>query len=267
MYRAFKEVLGHRGFVQASIVRQVQAQYRGSMLGAAWIFLGPVALLLVHTVVFSNVFRSRLPGVDSPLAYSVWLCAGLLPWMFFSDAVTRLTGVFVGNADLLKKARFPRLCLPAAALGVSAFNFAVILLLFLGFLLLAGRFPGWVLLAALPALAVQTALALGFGIFLSVVNVFYRDVGQLIGVAFQFLFWLTPIVYPVSILPDWARVPIAFNPLAVIVDHYQTVVLQATPPSAEAFTQLGWVALLALLGLMLGLKIQRDLGPDMTDEL
>lgn len=267
MYRAFKEVLGHRGFVLASIARQVQAQYRGSMLGAAWIFLGPVALLLVHTVVFSNVFRSRLPGVDSSFAYSLYLCAGLLPWMFFSDAVTRLTAVFVGNGDLLKKARFPRLCLPAAALGVSAFNFGVILLLFLGVLLLSGRFPGWVLVAALPALAVQTALALGFGLLLGVVNVFYRDVGQLVGVAFQFLFWLTPIVYPVSVLPDWARGLIDLNPMAVIVEHYQTVVVQAAPPAAEAFARLGWVALLAALGLFLGLRIHRDLGPDLTDEL
>lgn len=267
MYRAFKEVLGHRGFVLASIARQVQAQYRGSMLGAAWIFLGPVALLLVHTVVFSNVFRSRLPAVDSSLAYSLYLCAGLLPWMFFSDAVTRLAGVFVGNADLLKKARFPRLCLPVAALGVSAFNFAVIALLFLVFLLLSGHFPGWVLLAALPALAVQTALALGFGLLLGVVNVFYRDVGQLVGVVFQFLFWLTPIVYPVSVLPDWVRGPIGWNPLTVIVEHYQTVVLQAAPPTIEAFMRLGWVALLALCGLFLGLRIHRDLGADMTDEL
>lgn len=267
MYRLFKEALGYRGFVQGSILRQVQSQYQGSMLGAAWIFLGPVALLLVHTVVFSSVFRSRLPGVDSPLAYSVYLCAGLLPWLFFSDAVTRITGSFVGNAGLLKKARFPRVCLPLIALGVSGFNFVVIFALFVVFLVLSGHFPGWVLVAALPALVVQTALAFGFGIFLGVVNVFYRDVGQLVGVVFQFLFWLTPIVYPRSILPEWVRGLIGLNPLAVIVEHYQTVVLQAALPSPDAFARLGWVALLAALGLYLGLRIHRDLGAEMTDEL
>jgi lipopolysaccharide transport system permease protein len=267
VYRLIKEALGYRGFVYGSILRQVRSQYQGSMLGAAWIFIGPVALLLVHTVVFSNVFRSRLPGVDSPLAYSVYLCAGLLPWLFFSDAVTRITGAFVGNAGLLKKARFPRVCLPLIAIGVSGFNFVVIAALFIAFLLLAGHFPGWVLVAALPALVVQTVLAFGFGIFLGVVNVFYRDVGQLVGVVFQFLFWLTPIVYPRSILPDWVRGLIDLNPLAVIVEHYQTVVLQATLPSAESFARLGAVALLAALGLFLGLKIHRDLGAEMTDEL
>lgn len=267
VYRVFKEVLGHRGFVYGSIVRQVQGQYQGSMLGAAWIFLGPIALLLVHTVVFSSVFSSRLPGVDSPVDYSIYLCAGLLPWIFFSDSVTRLVGTFVANAGLMKKARLPRACLPLVSLGVSTFNFAVIFALFVVFLLLSGRFPGWVLLAAIPALAVQVALAFGFGVFLAVVNVFYRDVGQAVAVVFQFLFWLTPIVYPLSILPSWVRGPIALNPLAVLVEHYQTVVLHAVPPSADAFARLGWVALLAALGLVLALKIQRDLGADMTDEL
>ena len=267
MYRLFKEAFGHRGFIYASIARQIQAQYQGSLLGAAWIFLGPLALLTVHTVIFSNIFVSRLPGVDSAFGYSIYLCAGLLPWLYFTDSVTRLVGAFVAQAGLIKKARFPRICLPLISLGVATFNFLVIAMLFVAFLLISRQFPGWVILGALPALLVQVLIALGFGVFLGVANVFYRDVGQFVGVVFQFLFWLTPVVYPLSILPAWAQRIIGLNPMTVLVEHYQTVVVYDRLPSGDAFVRLGWVALLALLGLYLGLKIHRDLGGEMPDEL
>jgi lipopolysaccharide transport system permease protein len=267
VYRLFIEALAYRGFIRASVAREIQSQYQGSLLGAAWIFIGPIALLTIHTVIFSNILRNRVPGVDSAFSYSIYLCAGLLPWLYFSDSVTRLVGTFVAQAGLIKKARFPRICLPLISLGVSTFNFAVIAALFAFYLLVTRQFPGWVLVTAVPALLVQVLLALGFGVFLAIVNVFYRDVAQIVGVVFQFLFWLTPIVYPLSVLPEWVRRMIGLNPMAVLVEHYQTVVLHARVPSEDAFVRLAYVALVAVAGLWLALKIHRDLGGEMADEL
>ncbi len=261
------DIFRYRSFIVTSTARQIQGQYQGSLFGVAWLFLGPLALLTVHTVIFSSLFKNRLAGVDSAFSYSIYLCAGLLPWLYFSDSVSRLTGTFVAQAGLIKKAQFPRICLPLIAMGVSSFNFVVIAGLFLAFLLISGNWPGAVLLAAMPALSVQVLLSLGLGVLLGVVNVYFRDVGHLVGIVFQFLFWLTPIVYPLNMLPPWAQTVIGLNPMTVLVEHYQSVILYARIPSAQAFQGLAWTGLLAMLCIFLGYKIHRDLGGEMADEL
>ena len=93
-----------RAFVLGSIRRDIESQFRGSLLGAAWLFIQPLAMILVYTLIFSNVMGSRLAGVGSTYGYSIYLCAGLLPWNYFSETLARLQGVFVGNSNLIKKA-------------------------------------------------------------------------------------------------------------------------------------------------------------------
>ncbi len=261
------DIWRYRGFVEGGIRREIATQYRGSLLGASWVVIGPLVMILIYTLVFSQVMRARLTGVDSAFAYSVFLCAGLLPWNFFVDTISRLQSVFVANSNLMKKAKFPRICLPAIALGTAAFNFAVIASLFLAFLMLSGRFPGLVLLAALPALAVQIALATGVGVLSATLNVFFRDVGQAVSLLLQFWFWLTPIVYPIGSLPSWAQSLLAWNPMAVVVSHYQSVVLYQRQPDDGSWIALGAVALLALLLLWLGLATYRRRVGEMVDEL
>jgi lipopolysaccharide transport system permease protein len=262
-----RDIWHYRGFVQGSIRREIVAQYRGSLLGAAWVLIGPMAMILIYTLVFSQLMRSRLTGVDSVFGYSIFLCAGLLPWNFFTDSLTRLQAVFVGNANLMKKASFPRICLPLIALGTAGFNFVVITSLFLLFLVVSGSFPGPVLLAALPALCVQVALAMGFGMLFATLNVFFRDVGQAVTLLLQFWFWLTPIVYPIVSLPLWAQSTLAWNPMGVIVSHYQSVVLYQRLPDVGAWLGLAGVAGLALALLWLGLATYRRRVGEMVDEL
>ena len=164
MFGLLRDVWHYRGFVHGSIRRDIAAQYRGSLLGAAWVLIGPLAMILIYTLVFSHLMKSRLTGVDSAFGYSIFLCAGLLPWTFFTDSLSRLQAVFVANSNLMKKATFPRICLPVIALGTAALQFRRHRRAVPGFLVVAGSFPGWVLLAALPALAVQVALPMGLGV-------------------------------------------------------------------------------------------------------
>jgi len=262
-----RDLWHYRGFIKGSIRREIVAQYRGSLLGAAWVLLGPLAMILIYTLVFSHVMRSRLAGVDSAFGYSIFLCAGLLPWTFFTDSVTRLQSVFVANGNLMKKARFPRLCLPLIALGTAAFNFAIVATLFIVFLVVSGSFPGVALLAALPALAVQIALAAGLGILFATLNVFFRDIGQAVNFLLQLWFWLTPIVYPLASLPAWAGNLLAWNPMTPIVSHYQTALLYARAPDGGAWVGLAAVAALALATLWLGLATYRRRVGEMVDEL
>jgi len=257
----------YRAFVCASITREVQSQYLGSVFGFAWVFINPLVMLGIYTVIFSGVMGNRLPGATSVFSYSVYLCAGLLPWGFITDGISRLTQVFVAQGGLIKKASFPRICLPAIALGVAGFNFAVIFSVFLVFLLAIGAFPGWVVLLALPALAVQLALMLGFGILLETLNVFFRDVGQFVGITFQLLFWFTPIVYPLSALPPLAQSIVLLNPFTALVQFYQAIFLYGRVPDAHNWLHVGAVAALALIGLVLGMITHRRHAADMAEEL
>src|SRR4029453_13980196 len=138
------------------------------------------------------------PNAKDPLSYSLYLCAGLLTWGYFVEVLLRSQTVFLEQANMLKKVSFPRITLPSYVFLSASVNFAIVWGLFLGFLLVSGRWPGWVLVALAPALSLQQNLAVGLGLALGVTNVFFRDVGQAVGVALQFWFWLTPIVYPIS---------------------------------------------------------------------
>ena len=183
-----------RGFVISSIRREFQARYRNSLLGALWTVLNPLAMILVYTLVFSQLMRSRLPGVDNHLAYGFYLCAGFLVWGLFTEITGRSQSMFLDNANLIKKLSFPRICLPTVVIGTALVNFAITFVLFLLIFSAAGAFPGPALIALLPLLAIMLAFAAGLGMLLGVLNVFFRDVGQLFGIVVQFWFWLTPIV-------------------------------------------------------------------------
>src|SRR5690606_37407303 len=107
-----RSIWAYRFFILGSVKREVQAKYRTSMLGAAWTVLHPLAMIIVYTVIFSQVMRAKLPGMDGNFAYSIYLCAGLLTWGLCAEIVGRGQIVFIENANLLKKLNFPRICLP-----------------------------------------------------------------------------------------------------------------------------------------------------------
>lgn len=260
----FKALWAYRGFVAGSVKREFQSNYRTSMLGAAWMVINPLAMIVVYTVIFSQVMRAKLPGVDSTFAYSIYLCAGVLTWGLFSEVTTRAQNVFLENANLLKKLSFPRLCLPVTVIANACVNFSIVFGLFSVFLVLSGNFPGWSYLALLPVLVIQMAFSIGLGISLGVLNVFFRDIGQFFGIALQFWFWLTPIVYPSSILPERLRPIIRLNPMARLIDAYQTILVSGQWPNWYAL----WpVALLAVAFCVLGMRLFRKHAGEMVDEL
>jgi ABC-type polysaccharide/polyol phosphate export systems, permease component len=254
----------YRGFIVGSVVREFQMKYRNSLLGALWNILNPLAMILVYTLIFAEVMHARLQGREGTYAYGIYLCSGLLTWGLFAEVVGRSQGVFIEYAELLKKISFPRLCLPAIVLLSALQNFLIVFGLFSLFLLLTGNFPVRAFPAMLPLLALQLLFSIGLGITLGVLNVFFRDVGQMVGVLLQFWFWLTPIVYSIHILPAWAQREIYWNPLAPLMLAYQRVLLDDRWPE--------WSSLMGLLGLsllfcLLGLYLFRKHAADMVDEL
>jgi len=254
----------YRGFVLGSVQREFQSKYRNTMLGAAWTVLSPLAMILVYTLIFSQVMKSRLPGDTSEYGYSIYLCAGILTWGLFAEITSRAQNMFLEQSNLLKKISFPRICLPVIVVLNALLNFGIIFGLFTVFLLVSGQFPGAVFVLLLPVLLLQVLLAIGLGMVLGVLNVFFRDVGQFYQIFIQFWFWLTPIVYPASILPAPVRGMLDWNPMAAVIQSYQAILVSGQAPHWQHLLP---AALLALLLCALGMHLFRRRAGEMVDEL
>lgn len=260
-----RAVWAYRHFVLGTVQREFQVRYRNSLLGAAWSLLQPLSMIVVYTVIFSQVMRSRLPGnTTGEWDYSIYLCAGTFAWGLFSEVVTRGQNMFVDNANLLKKISFPRATLPVIALLGAMVNFAIVLGLFGLFVMLAGQWPGWVVVAYLPVVLVLLVMAMGLGITLGVSQVFFRDVGQFFGILLQFWFWLTPVVYPIGILPTNVQGLLEFNPMYPLITASHAIWVHHQWPN-------GWSLLyplmLGILMCLLGAWLYKKQAGEMVDAL
>ena len=259
-----KALWAYRGFVLGMVARDFRGRYLGSVLGASWAALNPLAQILIYTLIFSQVMQAKLPNVQDVLGYSLYLCAGMLTWGYFVEVLLRSQGVFLEQANMLKKVSFPRVTLPSYVFLSASVNFSIIWGLFLGFLLISGRWPGWVLVALMPLLLIQQVLAVGLGLVLGVTNVFFRDVAQAVGVSLQFWFWLTPIVYPLSAVPEVVRHLITWNPMYPLITSYQRIIVEHQWP---VWSELWPVCVLAAGIAMASESVFRHLAGAMVDEL
>lgn len=244
---------GRRRHLLAALVRRDLAlRYKGSLLGASWSLLQPAALVAVYSLLFAGILRASAPG------YPVFLLSGLLPWLWFSGAVGSGLGCFLGNAGLIRTATFPRALLPASVVASHGVHFAATLALVLPLAAWHhGRLPAALL--AVPLLGLLLAsFAFGLVLLFGALNVFVRDVGQAATAVLRLWFFLTPIAYPASAVPDAYRWVLAANPMAPIVVAFQDALyLGAWPDLASlasvalfssALLALGWMVFSALEG-------------------
>ncbi len=230
MVGVLKPVWAYRAFILGAVRRDFQLKYANSLLGAIWNVLQPLALIVVFTLIFSQVMRMRLPGSDHAYSFSIYLCAGLFAWNLFSEITTRSQGMFLEYSGLVKKLSFPRLCLPVITVLNSLINWGIMMGLFFVFLLVTGNFPGWVVLASIPVYLILLAFAAGLGVVLGTLNVFLRDVGQFFAIVLNFWFWFTPIVYPKQVLAETLQEWLVLNPMASVVEALQGIFLLGKMP-------------------------------------
>lgn len=198
--------------------RDIKVRYKQTALGAAWALIQPLFTMIIFTIFFGKLAGVKSDGIPYPLfAY-----AGLLPWIFFSNAITNSGNSLVGNANLITKVYFPRMIIPGAAVAAGlvdlfiAFVLMFILILYYG----TGFFPGLLMLPLL--IMMTTLLAVGIGMWLSALNVKYRDIRYAIPFAVQLLMFASPIIYPVSMVPERWRWLYKLNPLAPLIEGYRT---------------------------------------------
>ncbi len=254
----------YKDFVFGMVWREFYGRYRGSLLGSVWSILHPIALIFIYTIVFSKVMGARIKGVEDTLAYGIFLCGGLLAWHYFAELLGRCPDIFIDQANLLKKVNFPRSTLPVVILLSATINFIIVFAIFMIFLMITGRFPGWSILGFIPLMLIQQSFTMGIGMSIGVFNVFFRDVRHIVTITLQFWFWATPIVYPASILPNRLRGVIELNPLTQFTAAYQQIVLNNQWPQLSLFK---YHLIGAAATLIIGFFLFRRLAGDIVDEL
>lgn len=260
MIGLLRGVWTYRYFIANSVWNEFYGRFVRSGLGGLWIVLQPLSQVLIYALILSHLLASKIPNVQSPYGYAIYLMAGMLGWNLFSEILDRSLKIFIAHANIIKKVSFPRVTLPVIAAGSALVNngvlFAVMTLIFLAL----GHTPTWHLLYIFPLMAVTVLFASGIGLILGIVNVFVRDIEQLVPIILQVLFWFTPIVYPDSIIPHPYRHFMTFNPMFFLVEAYHRAIVYQTPPNIGPIVVILVVSLaLCVLALLLFRRANAEL--------
>jgi lipopolysaccharide transport system permease protein len=268
MVAHLRELYRYRPLIATLVARELRARYRGSVLGFLWSFLNPLLLMLVYSLVFSVYLRVPMEH------YAVFLFSGILPWLWFSSSLGHATGVIVGSGALVKRVLFPAEVLPLVSVLSNLVNLLLSLPLLGVFLLLVGKWPGPLLVFLPLLLGLQLVLTVGLALPLAALNVHLRDVEQILANGLVLLFFLSPILYPVSTVPQSLDVggsltlplrPLYFlNPVAGLIQGYQNVLFFGRGPH---WIHLGMVAVCAGIALWGGYRIFDRLRDGLAEEV
>ena len=262
LHLPIREIVDYRDLLFLLVRRDFVAKYKQTLLGPLWFIIQPLLTTLVFTIVFGNVAKIPTDGLPPVLFY---LC-GLLGWGYFAQTFNTTSTTFVTNAPLFGKVYFPRLIVPLSVTISNLLAFGLNLIIFVGFLTYfktstsAGGSlqPGWLLLL-LPLLIVQVAAtALGVGLWVSALTAKYRDLTHLSAFLVQLLMYATPVIYPLSQIPQEWRWLVALNPMTMIVENFRLMFLgQATASVPLTCLSASVTALLLITGVLLFQKTER----------
>jgi len=237
------ELWAYRELFYFLVWRDLKVRYKQTLLGAAWAILQPVGLALVLAFVLGSVNGISSPGVP----YGAFALAGLVPWALVSQGVVRSSESLVASSNLLQKVYFPRLLLPISAVGIHVIDYALALPVLLVVCSAFGFAPGLPTLALVPLSALAVLIALSAGIWLSALNVRYRDVRAALPFLVQLWLFASPIAYSSGLVPSWAAGIYRLNPIVGLVEGFRWAIFQTGPPPVTEILVAVAVTLLVLL--------------------
>ena len=226
--------------------RDVKVRYKQAALGVSWAVIQPLMTMVVFSLIFGQL--AKLPSDGIP--YPIFSYSALLPWQLFSGALARAGTSLVGNANLLTKVYFPRLIIPLSAITAALIDFAISFLVLLGLMLYYAIVPSWSILL-LPIFVLFAILTvLGVGLWLSALNVQYRDVQHMIPFLVQIWMFASPVAYSATLIPKGAwRIVYGLNPMAGIIQGFRWVLLNGKPPDELMIVSVIMVGVLLVSGL------------------
>lgn len=196
--------------------------------------LNPLAQATIFAVVLSEVLVTKIANIDNKAAYAIYLMAGMAAWGLFAEIINRSTTVFIDYSNTLKKISFPRLCLPLIVGGSALINHLLLLAAIAVVFLFFGHLPTLAWLVLPLGMILIVLFAFGLGIILGLLNVFSRDVGQVMGIVLQLWFWFTPVVYLIDSMPPRFAAILKLNPMMPLVRIYQNALLYGTLPNISS---------------------------------
>jgi lipopolysaccharide transport system permease protein len=240
----WSELWEYRELLYAFVGRELKIRYKQTAIGVSWVVLQPLVTVVIFTVIFGRLAKIPSDGVW----YPVFALTALIPWNFFSQAISRSATALVGNANLVSKVYFPRMVLPLSMVVAPVVDLALSLLLLFGLLVYAG-IPLTLKVLTLPAfISVAMFTALSVSLFVSAANVKYRDVGHAIPFLIQIWMFVSPIVYPVSLVPERWRWLYGLNPMAGVIEGFRWALLGQSAPDPIIMTTSVLVIFVFLIG-------------------
>ena len=237
-----RDLWSYRELLYFLMWRDIKVRYKQTALGAAWAVIQPLVTMIIFTYFFGKLARVPTDGVPNP----IFFYTGVLLWTFFSNGVTNGANSLIGNSNLITKVYFPRLIIPSAAVGAGLLDLAIASVLLVGLVVYYGFSVTWAYLMILPLIVLTTLFALGVGISFSALNVRYRDVRYALPFLIQVWFFVSPIIYPSSLVPSEWRWLLALNPFTGIVESFR----------ASLFgRQIPWIALAYSTGVAVAMLI------------
>lgn len=249
-----RDVWEYRELLYFLVWRDVKVRYKQTLLGVLWVALQPLATTIVFTLIFGNL--AKMPSDNLP--YAVFALAGLLPWNYFAGAIGKGGGSLVGSANLISKVYFPRLIIPLSSVLGGLVDFAITFVLLVALMFWYGYYPAlsWLLLPLFLLLAIATAL--GVSLWLSALNVQYRDVGYLIPFLVQLWFFATPVVYPQSLIPAPWNIVYALNPMVGVVEGFRWALFgRGSAPGPALLLSIAVVLVVLVTGLYVFKRMER----------
>lgn len=240
-----RKLYSHRELLLTWTSREVKVRYKQSVLGIAWAILQPFSMMVVFSIIFTHIIRLPTEGAPYPLFSYV----ALLPWTLFTTAITTGASSVVSNLALVTKINFPREILPLAQIGAAGFDFLVASLLFLGMMLFYRLPMSWSFLAVPGLLLIQMTLMGGLVLLASAMTARFRDIRFVVPLAMQLWMYATPIIYPLSLVPERWQWAFHLNPMATIIEGYRGAILYSRLPSG---LELAWAATISVLILVIG---------------
>ena len=234
--------------------REVKVRYKQTALGIAWAMLQPLMTMVIFTVIFGIFVNIPSDG----MAYPIFAYTALLPWTYFGEAITRSSVCLVSDANLIRKVYFPRLIMPLAAVVSPAVDFVLSFLLLLGMMAWFGIAPSWRVLTLPFFLFLALVTALSVSLWLSALNVRYRDVRHTIPFLVQFWMYASPVAYSASLVPERWRLLYGLNPMAGVIEGFRWALLgKASPDLAVIMASAGMVMALLIGGLVFFKRMER----------
>lgn len=256
--QVIKELYAYRTMIVSLVRRDLRGRYKGSALGFLWTFLNPLLQLGVYTFVFSIILPS---SVDK---FYMYLFIGLIPWLFFSSSLQDGTSCIITSKELVKKIYFPRLVLPISAVSASFVNMLFSMAIVFAALILSGIGISRYVFFLPVIMLLEYAFVLGIVLIFSAVNVYLRDMEHIVTILVMLWFYGTPIVYPISVIPERFLGLYYINPMTSIIEAYRDVLYyQKMPELINMIPVLIWGAVSTVLGCILFNKMQRGFAEEL----